>query len=236
MILQPLLFLPAGDLLPQPGLEDTGAVPEFCTCGVQLPPDARFCHKCGKPQREEVQLVEEETAPPALVEPRLPPPTVAPPPAIDFRNSLAVRVGFLAGSLAFMASSLPFPVVLRFFLLMGAGAFSVFLYRRRSGHPLEIRSGVKMGWITGLFCFVIFTVLFTISFVAMAVLTRDAGMIAVYRQQLGAMGMSPDKVQEALDLFKNPAQILLMLVSLFVTSTVIPAVGGALGARFFNKN
>jgi hypothetical protein len=235
MILQPLLFLPAGDLLPQPGLGDTGAVPEFCTCGVELPPDARFCHKCGKPQREEVNPVEQETVPQALVDP-LPPPIPVPPPAIGFHNSMAIRVCFLAGSLAFMSSALPFPVVLRFLLLLSAGAFSVFLYRRRSGHPVEVRSGVKMGWITGLFCFVIFTVLFTISFAAMAFLARDASMIAVYRQQLGSMGMSPDKVQEALDLFKNPAQILLMLLSLFVTSTVIPAVGGALGARFFNRD
>ena len=28
----------------------TEVVPEYCTCGAQLPPDARFCHKCGKPQ------------------------------------------------------------------------------------------------------------------------------------------------------------------------------------------
>ena len=29
-------------------------MPDFCTCGAELPPDARFCHRCGKPQREEV--------------------------------------------------------------------------------------------------------------------------------------------------------------------------------------
>src|ERR1017187_9471093 len=27
-------------------------MPEFCTCGAQLPPDSLFCHKCGKPQRD----------------------------------------------------------------------------------------------------------------------------------------------------------------------------------------
>ena len=31
-------------------------MPEFCTCGAELPPDARFCHRCGKPQREETAL------------------------------------------------------------------------------------------------------------------------------------------------------------------------------------
>jgi predicted amidophosphoribosyltransferase len=30
-------------------------MPEFCTCGAELPPDARFCHRCGKPQREEIE-------------------------------------------------------------------------------------------------------------------------------------------------------------------------------------
>ena len=27
-------------------------MPDSCTCGAQLPPDALFCHKCGKPQRD----------------------------------------------------------------------------------------------------------------------------------------------------------------------------------------
>ena len=30
-------------------------MPEFCSCGAQLPPDALFCHKCGKPQRDIVE-------------------------------------------------------------------------------------------------------------------------------------------------------------------------------------
>ena len=33
-------------------------MPEFCTCGAELPPDSRFCHKCGKPQREEIAVEE----------------------------------------------------------------------------------------------------------------------------------------------------------------------------------
>src|SRR5689334_2027095 len=31
---------------------------DFCTCGAQLPEDARFCHRCGKPQRNETFAVE----------------------------------------------------------------------------------------------------------------------------------------------------------------------------------
>ena len=30
-------------------------MPDFCTCGAQLPPDSLFCHKCGKPQRDVIE-------------------------------------------------------------------------------------------------------------------------------------------------------------------------------------
>lgn len=217
-------------------MRDTGSVAEYCTCGAELPPDARFCHKCGKPQREEPNFAPEDVAPAPLEPPGGVPVAAVSPPEIGFHNSVAVRVGFLAGSLAFLLSSLPFHPVLRLLLLLGTGAFSVFLYRRRSGHLVEVRGGARMGWITGLFCFVIFTVLFTVSLAILALLLRDGSMVAFYREQLTAMGMSQDKIQQALEIFQSPMQIVSMLVWLFLTSTFIPALGGALGARLLRKN
>jgi hypothetical protein len=120
--------------------------------------------------------------------------------------------------------------------LLGAGAFAVYLYRRRSGFPVEIRGGVKMGWITGLFCFVIFMLLFTVSFTALAVISKDASMTAYMRDNLSNMGMSEDNIRQAMEVFENPVQILGMLFWLFLTSTFIPALGGALGARLFSRN
>jgi hypothetical protein len=211
-------------------------VTEYCTCGAELPPDARFCHKCGKPQREEPNFAP-EVAPAPLEPPASVPAAHISPPEIGFHNSLAVRVGFLAGSLAFLVSSLPFlhPLV-RLFLLLAAGAFSVYLYGRRSGHPMEMRGGARMGWIAGLFCFVIFTVLLTISLAALAFLLRDGSMLAFYREQLTAMGMSQNQIQQAVEMFQSPMQIVGMLVWLFVTSTFIPALGGALAARLLRRD
>ena len=209
-------------------------MPDFCTCGAQLPPDARFCHKCGKPQREEPFY---QTSEPAVAEPG-PLPVLAPvaePPEIGFHNSLALRVGLLVGSLAFFTSSLPFHPAIRLLFLLGAGVFAVYLYRRRSGRTVEIRGGVKMGWITGLFCFVIFTLLFTISFAALTLVVKDGGMTSYMREQLTTMGMSPDKIQQAMEIFESPVQIIGMLFWLFLTSTFVPALGGALGARLLNK-
>ncbi len=213
---------------------ETGFVAETCTCGAVLPPDARFCHKCGKPQRDE-PLMPEVALPP---EPQpLPPqaPAQAPAPEIGFRNGLAVRVALLTGSLAFLASSLPLHPAIRLLLLMGAGAFAVYLYRKRSGFPVEIRSGAKMGWITGLFCFVIFIGLFTVSFAALSFMASDGGMMAYMRENLRNMGMSDDGIRQAMEVFESPVQVMGMLFWLFLTSTFIPALGGALGARLLNR-
>ena len=223
-------------MLPGARLGETGDVPEYCTCGVELPPDARFCHKCGKPQREEPNFAPEPPAPEWQQPPMERPAAPAAPPEIGFRNSLAVRVGFLSGCLAFLASSMPVHPLIRLLFLLGAGVFAVYLYRRRSGFPMEVRSGVKMGWITGLFCFVIFTVLFTASFAALSLIVRDGSMIAYMREQLSTMGMSPDKIQQAMEIFQNPIQIVGMLAWLFLTSTFVPALGGALGAKLLSRN
>ena len=67
-------------------------MPEFCTCGAQLPPDALFCHKCGKPQRE---LIAPEFHVPEHAE--FAPPPAAPPLSpealpMNFRNPVALRI------------------------------------------------------------------------------------------------------------------------------------------------
>ncbi len=157
-------------------------------------------------------------------------------PEIGFHNSLALRVSLLAGCLAFVASSLPFHPLIRLLFLLGAGVFAVYLYRRRSGYPVEVRGGVRIGWITGLFCFVIFTVLFTVSFAALAFIVHDGSMIAYMREQLSTMGMSQEQIQQAIEIFQNPVQIGGMLIWLFLTSTFVPALGGALGAKLLSRN
>ncbi len=82
-------------------------MPEYCTCGAKLPPDARFCHKCAKPQydypgTDDAQIVSEP--PPLPVPPPLP--TALAAPEINFRNRIAVKIGFLAALLAVLATGL----------------------------------------------------------------------------------------------------------------------------------
>jgi hypothetical protein len=209
-------------------------MPEFCTCGAELPPDARFCHKCGKPQREELTP---EPPPNWQSEPK---PTFvtnipAPPPRPSFRNPAAVRVGFFAACLA----SLLCTVFAYAFVvwLVAAGFFSVYLYRRRTGQFLSVRSGARLGWITGILSFFIISVFFTIS--VLAISARSGGFVAAYREQISTMNMPEQNVQQALQYLQSPAGLatffLLLFFFLFAIITSFCTVGGALGAKILDR-
>jgi hypothetical protein len=124
-------------------------VADFCTCGAELPPDARFCHRCGKPQREED--IPELAPPRALPEAERQAPK--PPPAIDFRNRLALRAAFLAALLANLLTLFPYLFLAAPLWLVGAGFLAVHVYLRRSGQALSVASGARVGWLTGVFSF-----------------------------------------------------------------------------------
>ncbi|MCS6951394.1 MAG: zinc ribbon domain-containing protein [Bryobacterales bacterium] len=207
-------------------------VSEFCTCGAQLLPEARFCHKCGRPVREEPRAAEAPEEKPAAQ----PAPAAATAQEISFRDSTAVRVGFVAGVLAFVLGLLPSPFPVRALLLAAAGGFSVYLYGRRTGRSLTVGGGARIGWISGLFGFVIVMVLFTLNFALIAVLTRDIGMANFYRQQLSAMGMPPQHVEQVLEIFQSPVRLAGLLISIFVMFTGLLMAGGALGAKLLRRN
>jgi hypothetical protein len=208
-------------------------VPDFCTCGAQLPPDARFCHKCGKPQYDYPGLTEET---PAEVPPPLPaPPQAQTPLEISFHNRLAVRIGFLAALTAVLLFMfpLPFPFLRLLLAFIAAGFLAVFAYTRRTGQMLSIRSGARMGWITGIFSFTFVTILFT---VAMVAISNEGGLVKFFRSQLPPNDARTEQLTQALN---NPATLAGVLafsvIVLFVILTALPVLGGALGAKVLAK-
>jgi hypothetical protein len=205
-------------------------VPDFCTCGAQLPPDARFCHKCGKPQFDMPVLEPEQEEP--LPVPILPVEVRQPPKPLDvgFRNPVAVRIGLIVALLSFFASALSGPIlILPLFWLLGAGFLSVYLYNRRTGLPLTPRSGARMGWMTGLFAFVILLILLTTVVVAVSNDTMAAELLA----QMRARGADVN-AQHMLEAFQNPGGIAEILLVSFVVFTLFPTLGGALGAKLLS--
>ncbi len=216
-------------------------VPEYCTCGAKLPPDARFCHKCAKPQydypgTEDAQAISDPA--PLQGPPPLPValPTAPAAAEISFRNRTAVKIGFFAALLAVGATLLVTAVtqssILGLIVFFGAGVIGPPWYRRRTGQRLSVRSGARIGWITGIFCFAFFLVLLTISVLAIT----NANSIPALRDN---PNMKNPAVQDWLKTLSDPAKatesIIMFVVTMFLFVTTLPMLGGALGARLSDK-
>jgi len=212
----------------------TRIVPDFCTCGAQLPPDARFCHKCGKPQYDYPGLEEEPVQPPPL-----PLPVVAAAPEISFHNRLAVRIGFLVALTAFLPfmflQAIPFlPAVIAFL----TGFLAVFSYSRFTGQSLSVRSGARMGWITGIFSFAIIALLFSLSMLVVA--TQGKAVVDHFKEYQGPFfHPKTDQIEAVTKLLQDPAtfatEMLGVLLLFFIMLTALPVLGGALGAKVLAK-
>jgi hypothetical protein len=151
--------------------------------------------------------------------------------AISFRNSRAVMISVIVAALTFLGSGaavlispLLWPLV-----LLAAGFFTAAAYRRLSAEPLSPAAGARLGWMTGLWLFLVFVVTAALISVYLA---SPAGGDAI--RQLQSM---PQFSQISIS---NPHELVVSLlfsaVPTFFMVTLIPGLGGILGARFFAKN
>ena len=203
-------------------------MPEICTCGAQLPPDARFCHKCGKPQREEIVVEPVEAfAPqqPALVQ-------AVPLQALSFRNPIALRVGLLAAALLCLLMMIPGVNYAAVVWWLGAGYFSVWIYKRRTGQRLNVRGGARMGWITGVISCALLTLLFAFFMLAI----RQMGGLDAIKDGLKDFAFQQSSVDEALKMLQDPSRMLRSLIATFIMLTLTCTAGGALGAKMLSKD
>lgn len=206
-------------------------MPEYCTCGAELPPDARFCHKCGKPQRPEpaAELLAHEAVSSTPVAPARAVAVLQP---LSFRNPIALRVGLLAAGLVSLLMMIPGVNYASIVWLLGAGYFSVWIYKRRTGQRLTVRGGARMGWITGVMSFSLVTLIFTLSLVAI----QKAGGLGVLKDRLLELSIQQSAIDEAVKLLQNPFEILRSLAIMFLVMTIACTAGGALGAKILSKD
>jgi hypothetical protein len=187
-----------------------------------------FCHKCGKPQRE-FAVPEEEIIQP-VEPPPLPPPPVPQALPLNFHNPVAVRIALLVAVCATVLSFLPF------LNWIAAGFFAVFFYRRKTGNLLNVGAGARMGWITGLLMFGLWTVLFTIEQVPAALNGRLGPLL---QEQLKSLPAQDPTVQQMMSLFQTgPGIAFVLFVSLaafFLFITGLSVAGGAIGAKLVGR-
>ena len=192
-------------------------MPDYCTCGAELPPEALFCHKCGKPQRE-IQPVEPEIAqepPPAFSAPIQEQAAAALP---SFRNPLALRI---AAVVALVAT---FLVWLPWINWLAGGFFAVVFYRRRTTGKVSLHAGLHLGWMTGVLMFAFLCVLIAGTMVAL----NAAGGVAAVETQL--KGLIDPNVAKALEVFQTRSGVVGVLLEQFVMVSLLSMAGGLLGA------
>jgi hypothetical protein len=179
-------------------------------------------------------LVEEEVP---LQGPIEPPGLAAPPPLrIGFHNGLAVRVALVAGVVAFFCSiltgQLALPQQLAMVWIAGGGFLAVYLYEKRSGQKLSVVSGAHLGWICGVFGFVVVT----IALAATAVMLSDPSVASAMRDQLHSRGIPDNVAEQMMNIFHTPSGISTALAVSFVLFTILPACGGAIGAKLLDRD
>ena len=210
-------------------------MPERCSCGAQLPEDALFCHKCGKPQRELMAADEPEIAP---APPPIPVVSVAAPvpPVINFHNGTAVRIalgmGVLAFTCLFVVGQLALPQALIFVWLAAAGFLAVFLYRRSTGERLSMINGARLGWISGIFGFVIVTIILTMFVIALS----EPSVVTALREQIKTRGIPDANLDQMIEALRSPSGITSVLGLSFLLFTILPAFGGAVGAKLLDRD
>lgn len=209
-----------------------------CTCGAALAERALFCHKCGKPQFE-------EAAPEVAVLPAPPvataasAPAIAGPEPISFSNRPAVRTALSVAAGLSLLFFIPMPAVFEtlwhLLLLLAGGFVAVYVYHRRTGDHLSVRSGAKLGWLSGLFCFLIMAVLFTFS---AAILSTGPGLTAMLLQA-ARNDQTPEVAQMLEKILQEPAGlgflVFAVLALFFVMLTLLMALGGALSAKVLER-
>lgn len=198
-----------------------------CTCGATLPEDARFCHRCGKPQREEDRAFAGKFEPAQKASPP-PLPVSASPGNISFSNPLAIRTSFFVASVTMVL--LLVPVVNAITPLLG-GYFSASLYQRRSGRQMTAGAGAKLGWITSVIYILFVTVLMTLNIALLG-----NALVEQLRDIVRNQANNPMQ-KEFLALLANPyglAEVVFASWFLICAFSIASSIaGGALGARLY---
>ncbi|MCS7026496.1 MAG: hypothetical protein NZV14_16990 [Bryobacteraceae bacterium] len=157
---------------------------------------------------------------------------------VSFHNPIAVRTGLLTALIASITNSLPIPIPgWLLFSQCGAGFLAVYLYGRRTGQSLSVVSGARMGWITGVFSFMIGVVFFTLAIVA---IMNQGGLAAFFKENMRSHIPNTADLDRLVATMQEPIGLsvilLLMLVLLFVLFTVFPTLGGALAAKLLARD
>ncbi len=201
-----------------------------CTCGAVLPEDSRFCHKCGKPQyAEDIERLNAAAPSTPTPDPIAPLPARAASP-ISFRDSRAVLISLLvaAGTLVGLLAIAMIAPPLVPLIPCAAGFVAVRIYRAQSSEPLSTIAGARLGWMTGLWVFLVTAIMFALTAIYVA---NPEG----WEQIRSMWSQVPQASKLLVSQHEFLVQILLELPIAFLVLTLLPGLGGILGAKMSGR-
>ena len=145
-----------------------------------------------------------------------------------------MRVALLSGTLAFLvliiSGQLGIPAASTLGLVAG-GFLAVFLYQRRTGQKLSVMHGAHLGWICGIFDFGLMALVVSARMPALS----DPALMDAMRKQLQGAGSQAD-IDQMIHMLFSPPGLLAAAALMFLMFTVLPACGGALGAKVLQRD
>ncbi len=94
-----------------------------------------------------------------------------------------------------------------------------------------MRNGAQLGWLCGIFGFV----MATFALAAMVAALSEPSVVSKLREQFEANGIPSGSVQQMIDMLRSPSGIFGIVLTFFVMFTILPAFGGALGAKLLGR-
>jgi hypothetical protein len=115
---------------------------------------------------------------------------------------------------------------------MAAGFFATVFYKRRTGSLLNVGGGVRIGWITGIIMFGIWTVVLT----ALALPAAISGkLLTMFQEQMrNSPWQDPAMLQQMTHMLQTgegmATAVVVFFFMLFIFIICLSMAGGALGA------
>jgi hypothetical protein len=147
---------------------------------------------------------------------------------VSFRNSRAVWITVAVAAVtlvAMIALGFLFPPLFPI-VLCGAGFVATRLYNQKATQPLTTAAAARLGWMTGLWLFLAVALLFAM---AAIVISNPEG----WEQIKSIWGQVPQAAKlVSMSQHEVLMQLLIDLPFFFLLLTLLPGLGGILGAKF----
>lgn len=172
--------------------------------------------------------------PPAVLVPRVP---HLPLPKLDWSHGLPCAA--MGGFLSLFLSIIFLSIIPGFFIgpgFLAAGAFSVFLYHRRTQIKLNRGAGARLGAASGAFAFLFLSVVIVATVVYMPEAKREATVVQIREAtaaRLKANHYDPEQIRNVMDFVNTQEGLVFGFIFTLLILALICIIGASIGGAWY---